>query len=70
MTYLQTFEAELLKRLNSGADDASIVRFAGEKILESYRNGLAAGGKAEKIIRNGKSRRRGFHPETKTDEAK
>ena len=63
MTYLQQFEVELTKKLNSGTDNtAAIVRWVSEKVLESYRNGLAAGEKGEKVIRKGASRRRGFAP--------
>ena len=62
MTYIETFEQELHKLLQSESSDEAIVRFASEKVLESYRNGLAAGEKGEKVIRKGASRRRGFAP--------
>ena len=59
MTYIQQFEAELLKKLNSGnEDDAAIVRWVSEKVLESYRNGITAGQKGVQVIRKGQSRRR------------
>lgn len=61
MTYIQQFEAELLKKLNSTEDEASIVRWVSEKVLESYRNGITAGQKGVQVIRKGKSRRRGFN---------
>jgi hypothetical protein len=46
MSYIQNFEAELAAKLASGTEDAAaIVRFASEKMVESYRNGMAAGRK-------------------------
>jgi hypothetical protein len=60
MSYIQQFEAELAKKLESGTEDtASIVRWAGEQVLASYRNGITAGQKGAKVIRQGESRRRG-----------
>ena len=59
MSYIQQFEAELLKKLNSTEDEASIVRWVSEKILESYRNGITAGQKGVQVKRKGESRRRG-----------
>ena len=41
MSYIEQFEAELLKKLQS-EDPASIVKWASEKIRSSYRNGAAA----------------------------
>jgi len=41
------------------ADDAAIVRWVSEKVLESYRNGITAGQKGAQVIRHGQSRRRG-----------
>ena len=61
MTYIEKFEKELLSLLNT-TDERTIVEFASQKVLESYRNGLAAGGKGEKVIRQGKSRRSGSFP--------
>lgn len=61
MTYIQQFEAELLKKLNSTEDEASIVRWVSERVLESYRNGITAGQKGTQVIRKGQSRRRGFN---------
>ena len=59
MSYIQQFEAELLKKLNSGnEDDTAIVRWVSEKVLESYRNGITAGQKGVQVIRKGQSRRR------------
>ena len=60
MTYIEQFEAELVKKLNSNEDEASVVRWISEKVLESYRNGITAGQKGTQVIRKGKSRRRGF----------
>lgn len=61
MSYINKFEAELLKKLNGTEDEASIIRWVSEKILESYRNGITAGQKGEQVIRQGKSRRRGLN---------
>jgi hypothetical protein len=62
MTYIEKFEAELLKKLNGTEDATVIVRWVSEKILESYRNGITAGQKGAQVIRQGQSRRRGFPP--------
>jgi len=43
MSYIKDFEVELTKKLESGADTASIVRWISEKVLASYKNGIAAG---------------------------
>ena len=59
MTYIEQFEAELLKKLNSGLDGESVIRWVSEKVLESYRNGITAGQKGAQVIRKGQSRRRG-----------
>ena len=59
MSYIQQFEAELLNKLTSGTeDDAVIVAWVSEKVLESYRNGITAGQKGTQVIRKGQSRRR------------
>lgn len=60
MTYIEQFEAELVEKLNGDEDEASVVRWVSEKVLESYRNGITAGQKGTQEIRKGKSRRRGF----------
>lgn len=60
MSYLDQFEAELAKRIESAEATASIVRWVSEKVLESYRNGITAGQKGAQVIRKGKSRRRGL----------
>ncbi|HXT13095.1 MAG TPA: hypothetical protein VN873_16165 [Candidatus Angelobacter sp.] len=43
MSYIKEFEAEFLKKLNGSEDDATVVRWVCEKLLESYRNGITAG---------------------------
>lgn len=65
MTYIEQFEVELFKKLESAEDTASIVRWVSEKVLESYRNGITAGQKGVQVIRKGKSRRPGFVPPAK-----
>jgi hypothetical protein len=64
MGYLNQFEAELARKLESAEDTASIVRWISEKVLESYRNGITAGQKGVQVIRKGKSRRSPFVPPT------
>ena len=59
MSYIEQFESELAGKLNGNEDTASIVRWVSEKVLESYRNGITAGGKGATVIRKGESRRRG-----------
>jgi len=62
MSYIEQFEAELARRLESGDEDSrSIVRWVSEKILESYRNGITAGQKGTQVKRQGQSRRRGLY---------
>lgn len=58
MTFLEQFETELAGYLETGKDTPFIVRYASEKILESYRNGIKAGKEGKTVIRDGKSRRR------------
>jgi hypothetical protein len=59
MSYIKDFEAELLKKLSGTEDDATVVRWVCERMLESYRNGITAGQKGETVKRQGESRRRG-----------
>jgi hypothetical protein len=59
MSYIEQFETELLAKLNGKEDEASLVRWISEKVLESYRNGITAGQKGAQVIRKGESRRRG-----------
>lgn len=65
MTYIEQFEAELAKKLESAEDDtATLVKWVTEKVLESYRNGITAGRKGETVKRQGQSRRRGMFGKT------
>ena len=59
MTFIQQFEAELIKKLEGPEEMTAIVRWASERVLESYRNGIAAGQKGAQVIRKGESRRSG-----------
>jgi hypothetical protein len=65
MKYIEQFEQELYKKLTGSEDPATIVRWVGEKVLESYRNGITAGRAGAEVIRKGKSRRPAFNPEGK-----
>lgn len=47
MAYLEDFKAELKHKLERGEDVDAVAKWVAEKILESYRNGLAAGGKGK-----------------------
>ena len=58
MTFIQQFETELIKKLEGPEEMAAIVRWASERVLESYRNGITAGQKGAQVIRKGESRRR------------
>lgn len=61
MTFLEQFERALTRMLESGtADTAGIVRWASERVLESYRNGITAGLRGATVKRPGESRRRDF----------
>ena len=63
MSYIQEFEQELARKLESGTEGtAAIVRFVSEKVLQSYKNGIAAGQKGATVKRPGESRRSGFVP--------
>ena len=56
MTFIQQFEAELTQKLENGTDNTlAIVRWASEKVLESYRNGITAGKKGTQVIRKEES---------------
>jgi hypothetical protein len=60
MSYIEQFEAELRKKIESSATPTpELLRWISEKILESYKNGIAAGQKGKQVIRKGESRRRG-----------
>ena len=58
MSYIKDFETKLAAKLESTEPTAAIVRWVSERVLESYRNGITAGQKGEKVIRKGESRRR------------
>ena len=59
MTYIQQFETELTQKLENGTDNTlAIVRWASEKVLESYRNGITAGKKSTQVIRKEENSRR------------
>jgi len=60
MSYIKDFEAELVRKLKSAEEPATIVRWVSEQVLKSYKNGITAGRKGETVIRKGESRRRGF----------
>jgi hypothetical protein len=66
MTYIESFEQELMRQIESGTESsAEIVRWVSEKVLESYRNGIAAGQKGATVKRQGQSRRSGFAPKAR-----
>ena len=60
MSYIETFETDLRQKLDDlELSNDDIVRWASERVIESYRNGVSAGQKGEKVIRKGESRRSG-----------
>jgi len=60
MSYITDFERQLAAKIDGGAEStAEIVRWAAERVLESYRNGVSAGQNGEQVVRKGESRRRG-----------
>lgn len=61
---MDQFEAELIQKLKV-ADDATLIKWICEKVLESYKNGITAGQKGEQVIRKGASRRGGFPPQAR-----
>jgi hypothetical protein len=67
MSYIEAFEQELIAKLNGKEDEASVVRWVSEKVLESYRNGITAGQKGATVKRKGQSRRSGFGQEREAD---
>ncbi len=69
MTFIEEFEAELVKKLNGKESETEIVRWTCEKVLESYRNGITAGQKGAQVIRKGQSRRRGIFPKLPSQRA-
>jgi uncharacterized membrane-anchored protein len=59
MSYIEQFEQELAKKLTSSETVEQIVRWISEKVLESYKNGIAAGQKKAAVSRKGESRQNG-----------
>ena len=59
MSYIETFEQELAKKLISSETSEAIVRWVSEKVLESYKNGITAGLKKAAGSRKGESRQNG-----------
>ena len=59
MSYIEQFEQELAKKLTSSETGEAIVRWVSEKVLESYKNGIAAGRKKVAGSRKGESRQNG-----------
>ena len=43
MTFIDEFEQELLRQLESSADFGDIVEWASEKVLQCYRNSINMG---------------------------
>lgn len=58
MTFIQQFETELIQKLEGPEEMAAIVRWASQRVLESYRNGITAGQKGARLNRNGENDRR------------
>ncbi len=58
MTFIEQFERDFAVALQGDASEAELVRWASERVLESYRNGITAGQKGATVKRQGKSRRR------------
>lgn len=59
MTFIEQFEQEFARKLESNHDTSVLVSWACERVLESYRNGITAGQKGATVKRKGESRRRG-----------
>jgi hypothetical protein len=55
MSYIEQFEKELATKLTSGETGEAIVSWVSEKVLESYKNGIAAGRKKAAASRKGES---------------
>lgn len=65
MSYIDTFEKELVAKLDGKEDTATVVRWITERVIESYRNGITAGQKGATVKRKGESRRRGVFGKAK-----
>jgi len=59
MSYIEEFEREFRTKLRTEADDDTLVRWASERVLASYLNGITAAARGERVKRQGTSRRRG-----------
>lgn len=59
-TFIEDFERSLARKLEACESDESLIRWASEKVLESYRNGITAGQKGTVIKHAGESRRHGI----------
>jgi hypothetical protein len=60
MSYIDEFEKEFGRKLLEESTTEALTQWVSEKLLESYRNGITAGQKGAKVIRQGESRRRGI----------
>jgi hypothetical protein len=58
-SYIEQFEQELIAKLNGKEDNAAVVRWVAEKVLESYKHGIATGQKKATVSRKGESRQNG-----------
>lgn len=63
MTFIEQFESELNKKLLSNETAEAIIRWASERVLASYRNGITAGQNGTTVKRKGQSRRKSTYPE-------
>ena len=59
MNYIEQFESELTKKLEGPEHTATIVEWLSQKVVESYKNGLAAGRKRVTVNRQGKNQSKG-----------
>jgi hypothetical protein len=59
MSYIEQFEQELISKLNGKEETAAIVRWVSEKVLESFKHGIATGQKKAMVSRKGESRQDG-----------
>jgi hypothetical protein len=59
MTFIEKFERDMAGFLElDDSDSEAIIRWASERILQSYKNGIEAGRKGATVIRKGQSRGR------------
>ena len=59
MSYIEQFEQELIVKLNTKEDNAAVVRWVSQKVLESFKHGIATGQKKAAVSRKGHSREDG-----------